>query len=391
MQKRWLLLVVSLLTLSVLKSQNNNPPAPLRIAVFTQLYLDSAFTSERVYKHDVLMPKYILPGLDFMEGLLIAADSLRNAGNVEIRIYDTKSDQQKITTLEKNNLFDSIHLIIGAVSGNEYKLLSDIALAHQIPFLSATFPNEGGVKNNPFTIILNPTIGVHCNAIVQFIQQYFFASRLIFLQKKTSQDNRLRTMFIQANQNSGLKKSLKWIEHNASDTFKIDDIIPLLDSTRQNLIICASFDEKLATQCLNYKSDLKPYEIQFIGLPHWETLREVNLTKHNNKTIYFPTAFFNDGSSDFEIFQRIFQEKTLGKASDIAFKGYDAAVNFIQLLIKHQQNFINQINDAQFQKMIHYNIQPVLSAQTKQPDYFENKRIYIIKKTNGLSTKMGKF
>ena len=322
---------------------------------------------------------------------MIGADSLKDAQNIEIRIYDIKSLGQEISTLKEKQLFDSIHLIIGAVSGNEYRQLSDIALQNQIPFLSATFPNDGGVSQNPFTIILNPTIGVHCKAIIQFIQKTFPKSNLILLQKKNSQDEKIKRMLETANYESGNVKPIKWISHIASDSFRIDSITNLLDSTKQNLILCASFDEKLAAQCLNIPSNLNSYNLHFLGLPHWETLKETNLPKHKDKIIYYPTAFFNDGSAPFSSFQKLFLEKTEGKASDIAYKGYDIAVNFIQLLIKHQNNFINQINDTDFQQLINYDIQPVKSKETFQPDYFENKRIYIIKKTEGQLSKMGKF
>jgi hypothetical protein len=391
MRKSWLLVTISFLISSVIKSQDNTAVVPMRVAVFTQLYLDSAFTEERLYKHEMQIPKYILPGLDFAEGLLIAADSLKQSENLEIGIYDTRSREQKIETLKNNNLFDSVHLIIGAVSGNDYRQLSDIALNYQIPFLSATFPNDGGVTKNPFTILLNPTIGVHCNAIIQFIQQSFPNSNLIFIQKKSAQDEKIKRMLESSNQSKGNKKALKWSTYIASENFHIDSVAHLLDSTKQNLIFCASFDERLATQCLNYPVYLKSYNLHFIGLPHWETLKEINLPKHKDKIIYYPTAFYNDGSTDFLNFQKIFLEKTQGKASDIAYKGYDAGMNFLQLLIKHKNNLINQINDPAFQKLIKYNFQPVKSSIKSQPDYFENKSVYLIKKQNGITTKMGKF
>jgi hypothetical protein len=149
MRLSWFLLTIALIFSFDVQSQENMPIPRLRVAVFTQLYLDSSFTDDGVYKHDMLMPKYILPGLDFTEGLLIGADSLKDANNIEIRIYDPKTKGQEITTLKDNQLFDSIQLIIGAVSGNEYRQLSDIAIEYQIPFLSATFPNDGGITQTP--------------------------------------------------------------------------------------------------------------------------------------------------------------------------------------------------------------------------------------------------
>ena len=87
MRLSWFLLTITLIFSNTVQSQENTPLPRLLVAVFTQLYLDSSFTDDGVYKHDMLMPKYMLPGLDFTEGLLIGADSLKNANDIEIRIY----------------------------------------------------------------------------------------------------------------------------------------------------------------------------------------------------------------------------------------------------------------------------------------------------------------
>ncbi|MFN9711031.1 MAG: hypothetical protein ACK55K_06445 [Bacteroidota bacterium] len=391
MQIKGLLFAISLLFITVAKSQNSSDVKPLRIAVFAQLYLDSAFTKDGLYKHDLQMPKYMLPGLDFTEGLLLALDTIPEAENVEVRLYDLRDSRLNISSLKKEKIFDSISLIIGAVTGNDYRQLSAIALQYQIPFLSATFPNDGGITQNPFTILLNPTISAHCNALIQFLLQYQKKSNLILLQKKGIQDEKIKNHLEIYNRTKTGKKYLNWSQHIASDSFKTEDIVDLLDSTRQNIIMCGSFDENLAIQCLNTSSSLKTYKIQYIGPPNWETMKELQLPKHKDKTIYYSTSFYNDGSSEFVNFQKIFLTKTEGKASDISFRGYDVAINFIPLLIHHKNDFINQLNDTTYQKLIEYNIQPVFLNKGPRPDYFENKNVYIIKKSNGISVKMGKF
>jgi hypothetical protein len=391
MQIKGLLFVISLLFITVAKSQNSSNAKPLRIAVFAQLYLDSAFSKDGIYKHDLQMPKYMLSGLDFTEGFLLALDSIPNAANVEVHFYDLRDNRLNISSLKKENTFDSVNLIIGAVSGNDYRQLAAIALQYQIPFLSVTFPNDGGITQNPFTILLNPTISAHCHAIIKFLLQHQKNSNLILLQKKGTQDEKIKDYLDVYNRTKTGKKLLEWSHHIASDSFKTEDIIDLLDSTRQNIVICGSFDENLAAQCLNISSSLKTYKIQYAGPPSWETMKELQLPKHKDKTIYFPTSFFNNGSSDYLNFQKIFLAKTEGKASDVSFRGYDVALNFIQLLLHHKSEFINQLNDTSYQKLIEYNIQPVFLNKGPRADYFENKNVYIIKKSNGISVKMGKF
>src|SRR4051812_27616776 len=62
------------------------------VAVFTPLYLDSAFDAAGEYRYDKYFPKFINPGLEFYEGIKLAADSL-NAEKIklDIEIFDTRS------------------------------------------------------------------------------------------------------------------------------------------------------------------------------------------------------------------------------------------------------------------------------------------------------------
>jgi hypothetical protein len=138
-------------------------------------------------------------------------------------------------------------------------------------------------------------------------------------------------------------------------------------------------------------SNLTSSNIHFVGMPVWETLKELQNPKHKRKTIYYSTSFFNDGSEKFNIFNQKFLSKTNGKPSDIAYKAYDICFNFIHLLIEYNKDFMNRLNDASFNQFIDYNIQPVKNTSLVKPDYFENKRVYIIKRLNGTQTKAGNF
>ncbi|MEQ1677999.1 MAG: amino acid ABC transporter substrate-binding protein, partial [Chitinophagaceae bacterium] len=64
-----------------------------KIAIFTPLYLDSAFNEMDEYRYSKnTFPKFINPGLEFYEGAQLALDSLKKEYvPLEVFIYDTKS------------------------------------------------------------------------------------------------------------------------------------------------------------------------------------------------------------------------------------------------------------------------------------------------------------
>jgi hypothetical protein len=62
-----------------------------RVGIFASLYLDSSFEGS-TYKFSNQMPRHILPGLDFVQGALLAVDSLGNTTkNLEVTVYDVTS------------------------------------------------------------------------------------------------------------------------------------------------------------------------------------------------------------------------------------------------------------------------------------------------------------
>src|SRR5688500_15368650 len=61
------------------------------IAVFAPLYLDSVFATSLDIPGRT-MPRYVLPGLEFYEGVQLALDSLQSLGaNLNVRVFDSKA------------------------------------------------------------------------------------------------------------------------------------------------------------------------------------------------------------------------------------------------------------------------------------------------------------
>src|SRR6516165_10346652 len=98
-----------------------------KVAVFTPLYLDSAFDATGNYRYEKNFPKFINPGLEFYEGISMALDTLQTLKvKLDIRVYDTRSATRSISQVLTDTAFDSTELIIGHVNAAE---LHELALA----------------------------------------------------------------------------------------------------------------------------------------------------------------------------------------------------------------------------------------------------------------------
>ncbi len=156
------------------------------VALFAPLYLDSVFTNGTEIPGRTL-PRYVLSGLDFYEGAQLALDSLQQQGvKLNVFVYDSKSRTHSIDDLKKNKAFDNTDLIIAAVSAPEIQELSNIAKDKQINLVSATYPNDGGVSENPFLLITNSMLRTHGEALHRYLQEAFANKNILLFHKNSA-------------------------------------------------------------------------------------------------------------------------------------------------------------------------------------------------------------
>src|ERR1044072_4458920 len=87
------------------------------IAVFAPLSLDSAFSSTGDFNFGKNFPKFLSPGLEFYEGVQLAADSLNRTGAaIDVYVYDTRSPSSSVKNFSSKPEFNKIELIIGNVA-----------------------------------------------------------------------------------------------------------------------------------------------------------------------------------------------------------------------------------------------------------------------------------
>ena len=142
------------------KSEAQNGSTKYKLAIFAPLYLDSAFDSMDNYRYAKnQFPEFINPGLEFYEGVQLALDSLSKEGMpLEVFILDSKSSSQSISQQLNKPQLSGINLIITHCNTNEVRLFADYGLEKNIPVINVNLPNDGGVRNNPYYVMLNSTL-----------------------------------------------------------------------------------------------------------------------------------------------------------------------------------------------------------------------------------------
>jgi hypothetical protein len=361
-----------------------------KVAVFAPLYLDSVFTDGRL-RSERTIPKFIMPAVEFVQGAQIAFDTLLlNNNHVEAFIYDTKSFTEPIRQLIQNKKLDSIDLIIGAVKEADFRQLADFSLSKNIPFISATFPNDGGVTGNPFLVIMNSTLKIHCEGIYNYILQNYGTDKIFLFKKPGVQEDKIATYFKTLNEQEG--KPLLNIQSVIFDsTFSAFAFKRKLDSNRNSIIIGASLDEdfakNLANVCYNIK---KNYPIILIGMPNWDGINFFDKEDaYKDFPIRFTTPYFNARTNSLSnILTTEYNNRYKTRPADNAFKGFESVYYFTKLLVTHPQDFMLNLNDSSLKVFNDFNFKPILSnKQSTIPNYFENKHVYVMRIMNGIVSK----
>ena len=161
--KKTFLLLFALLGMALASGQGKKNT---RVGLFTSLYLDSAFDALDQYKLQNSFPRMAISGLEFYEGAVMAIDSINQSGpKVSMEVFDILSKTGSIAYLLNNKTFDSLDIIIAQASGSEYLELAQIAKEKNIPMVSSSYPNDGGIRESPMVFITNPKINSHIQVI----------------------------------------------------------------------------------------------------------------------------------------------------------------------------------------------------------------------------------
>ena len=337
------------------------------IAVFIPLEIDAAFNGPDYILGNNNLPKTMLPGLDFYNGVLMAIDSLKKTNALlDIRIIDAKQKNNSLATLLTDTSLQKTALIISAVTNKaDTKLIADFALTHQTPMVSAIFPNDAGVTNNPFFTVLNPTLKTQCEAISNYIQNNFAKNTILYCKKKGATEDYIQSIIVDS------KTAKSFLNIEVEDSIMFSDLAPYLDSTKQNILLCGSLKESFGSALVRILNENPAYKATVIGMPTWDGDKSLNTP--NVEIIYASPYNFNGNEKLLKQLSAAYKLKYLGRPSDQFFKGYETLLYFTNTLLSNPIHVFNS-----------FKLVPVYNSSIKsQIDYQENKNLYFFRKQNG--------
>ena len=383
--KKFLLIFVFLTGIYAAKAQSIKQT--ISIGMFTSLYLDQYFTDTLTLKSSKEFPRLAVSGLEFYEGASLAIDSLNKNGiTVKMEVFDVQSQNGNISKLLEDGRIEQFDIIIAHTNGTEINQLAEITKALKIPFINATHPNDRGIRNNPYYYIANPTLNSHLAFLQQQIASKWINTNILWLRRKQNNDNYLESVFKEINEKQGVQK-INVSTILVSDLPDLQEITSFIDTTKQNTIISGSLDDKFASSLINALNNYpKKGLVNVIGMPNWENLKEIQLSKFAGLPIFYSSSFYISPTNSWAIeTDDLFKNNIYTKASLSAFKGFELTYYFVSIFSKYGRVFVDDPKDAVFTPLNDLDFKPITTKGPEAPvDYFENKKLYLLRRLNGV-------
>lgn len=376
MKKILLLLSISLLSGSA-PAQDSLQRTPT-IAVLLPLYIDSAFNADNYKLGNGGLPRYMLPALEFYQGMQLAIDSLNKEKiNLSVQFHDTKTAAAGMDSVLANEAIKKADLLIAMFNNrNEIKPAATFSRDNKIPLLSYTFPNDGGVTSHPYFVLINPTLKTHLEAIFKYLQRNHPLQTIFLYKRKGATEELIQQIFEELNSTTKASR-LKIKPVELTDQFTPEEATAALDSTRENLVICGSLQDEFALNLTRTLGAAKSYRQTIIGMPTWETGRDYSQFGEIIYTSHFQTQRNEKAQRNIS---NAYQKKLAGRASDMVYKGFEAMYRFGKILARNKSQFMSLLSDKSFNLLNDFDIRAV----NVPTDYYENKKIYFIRKQQGL-------
>jgi LysM repeat protein/ABC-type branched-subunit amino acid transport system substrate-binding protein len=391
----------------------NNLKGTFNVALLLPLYfqensnrteIDSSkiVKGKPVYKINKREEEWIFPGtlgfLELYEGVLIASDTLRSLGlNINLHIYDVESDTVGAIRLIESGALKDMDLIIGPVYSRNLSLVATYTKQFEIPVISPVqLENNAPLKNNPFLFKVNPSLEVAQDAISKRLIN-FWDDNFIFIHSDSTHINPdidsfknkiFRELTTKVPYEEIKFKEFIFYSRSNQDEDSINRLENALSDQVRNFVIIASEDPPMMSECIaNLKTLSKKFDIRIMGYPAIRGLDNEDWKDYFDLGIELYTPFWIDyNMQDVKNFNASFRHKFLTEPNEnsFAWEGYDLTYYFLSGLALYGKKFISNPdihNPDLLQTSFRF-------KRKEEGNGFENQKLYLIKFTNDLETKL---
>lgn len=289
--------------------------------------------------------------IEYYEGMLLAVDSLKNNGvSISLSVYDTESGTKKTKEILKNKELKEVNLIIGGVQNDQIGLIADFADKHNIKYvIPFTSRNDDVLSKATVFQVNTPHSYLYANA-AQAACHTFSEYNIVFV---NTNDSNSKLDYILTLKNELEQRNLSYKEYTWNAETFLEDLQPLFDPLKPNVIIPFSASKEALTKiCTPLKSisETNPeYRLTLFGYPEWQTYTSEFIDYFFALNGYFYSNFYVDNlSTETHLFHNKYKtwySKSLNNSyPKYGILGYDTGMYFFNAIHQYGSNFEDNLS-----------------------------------------------
>ena len=355
-----------------------------RIDILAALYLDELVKGGEVTFANNKIPEKAAQGLAFYEGVLIAADSLKKAGfKIDIYVHDVASAKEAPAMLLAKGDLDSTDLMIGIVLPKDVPLLAAFAKKKQINFISTISPADGGIANNAYLTLMQPSLKSHCEWIGGNVAIQFPGMNVGLLYRTNTQLDATAYKYMTVDN----MYHARYKELLCNTLPSKEKLRALFDTTKPNVVIMPVLDAAYADSLLKELShDFPSTHFEVYGMPTWGKIS--NLKKESafpNLSVDFTVPFHVDVTSAAGRYvTRTYKKDNVGKVPELVYRGYETMFWYANLLKQYGTIFNVKYEDNTAAPFTSFEMKPQMDRKGEIL-YYENKHVYLTRYEGGIN------
>lgn len=287
--------------------------------------------------------------VEFYQGLLLAADSVRNEGtSVDIHAFDSGSSLADMQKLVANPALASLDVIFGPLYTNQLTTLSRFCKEHKIKLVVPFTVQSDEFYSNPYIYAVNMTKSDMYSSVNELAPTRFANYNHVIIDAQ--EDDADCQAFV-----SGMQKALgtKGITTRTL-SLQADDaaLEQALNPFRDNLLIPNSSSIKTLNQLFprlnKFIKEHPEYRISLLGSPEWQTYTTSQLTNFYAFNTYVITSFYrNPLNSQTGLFEKKFRywfrKPMMNAFPRFGMLGFDAGYYFLHGMARYGASFNDQM------------------------------------------------
>lgn len=276
--------------------------------------------------------------IQFYEGFLLAADSLRKTGlNLNLYVYSVETNPAATAAILKNPEMKEMDLIIGMLFNRNFEIVASWARDHKIPVVSPVSERESQIEGNPMVIKIHPSYSSEGIDLAEYLNNHHRNSHILLVRSWEEEAKKI---------SDEIYASCKAMEMDF-EIISQDVLATSLTRGLENIIVVVSNQKSFVLTVLSHlNADTMGYNFTVFGLPRWDQFEglDYQYLEQTQAHILVP-SWIDYNNPGVKRVVRLFRETYKTEPENLAFQGYDVAWYFLSALKQYGAGFMDCLGE----------------------------------------------